>query len=87
MSLLDAIFGKAPEYDPEDDPLMPDARESRDHAFHVRQDGRRHASTMQLFTTLAGQQQATQRLLIIIIALLIASKVIDVSVFTGFLTP
>lgn len=88
MSLMDAIFGARPEYDPDTDPMaIPDERESKDQAFHVRQDARRYAAVMHTVTGVAGQQQGTQRLLIVIIALLIANKAIDVSFFTGLFTP
>jgi len=85
---MDAIFGKTPEYDPDTDPMAtPDEREANDQAFHVRQDARRYSAVMHTITGLAGQQQGTQRLLIVIILLLIASKAIDVSFLTGLVTP
>jgi hypothetical protein len=88
MSLLDALFGKPQEYNPETDPMaVPDENEVKNLSLHVRQCARRYASLKQGHVDMAGQLQSTQRLLIIIIGLLVANKIIDLSFLTGLVSP
>ena len=88
MSIMDLVFGKAAEYDETTDPLAtPDPRETRDHAFHVHQDTYRYRSLKKASVDAATETQSVRRLLLVIIVILIANKVIDVSFFTGLLQP
>lgn len=78
MSLFDVLFGKTPEYDPARDPMgHPDEREAKDLSLHVRQCAARYQTLMIAITEARANLHGTQRLLIIIIALLIANKAID----------
>jgi len=86
MTLLDSIFGQAPSYDADKDPYaIPDERESKDLALHVRACTRRYEMLMTEIAKTHQNVHSTQRLLVVIIALLIANKLIDVSVITGFM--
>lgn len=86
MALLDSIFGQAPVYDADKDPYaQPDERESKDLPLHVRACTRRYEMLMTEIAKTHQNVHATQRLLVVIIILLIANKIIDVSVLTGFL--
>lgn len=88
MSLLDVVFKKVPDYDPDNDPLAnPDEREAKDLPLHVRQCARRFSDLKRGHVQIDQQLQSTQKLLIILIMLLVANKVIDISFFTGFLSP
>lgn len=88
MSLMEAIFSKAPEYDPDTDPLAtPDEREGRDLPLHVRQCARRYGDLKKGHVEISAALQSTQRLLVILIVLLLANKAIDISFFTGLLSP
>lgn len=86
MALMDTIFGQAPTYNPEHDPLAnPDEKEAKDLPLHVRQCARRYESIMHGVTAAHAHIHGTQRLLVIIIILLIANKAIDVSMLSGLL--
>jgi hypothetical protein len=88
MSLLDVLFKNIPDYDADNDPLAtPDEREVKDLPLHVRQCARRFGDLKQSQVATAQQLQSTQKLLVIVIVLLLANKVIDVSSFTGWLSP
>lgn len=81
MSLLDIVFGKLPEYDASRDPMAhPDEREAKDLSLHVRQCAKRYETLMLAITEARANIYGTQRLLLVIIALLLANKVIDFSV-------
>lgn len=81
MSLLDIVFGKLPEYDASKDPMAhPDEREAKDLSLHVRQCAKRYETLMLAITEARANIFGTQRLLLIIIALLLMNKVIDFSV-------
>lgn len=81
MSLLDAFFGRPPDpYDPRLDPLAEaDPMESRKLSFHVRECARRWVELRLDLGALAIEQHRQNRMLWIVIALLVANKVIDVS--------
>jgi len=86
MSMLDVVFGKAPEYNADADPLaVPDDQEVKNLPLHVRQCARRYAALKQGHVDIWVQLQSTQRILILIVVLLLANKVIDLSVITGVL--
>jgi hypothetical protein len=88
MTLLDVLFGQPPVYDPELDPLAaPAPREDRKLGLHVELCTRRFADLKIGHTQLASQLHSTQRLLIILIGVLVASKAIDLSVLTGLVAP
>ena len=88
MSLLDALFRHTPEYDAGQDPLaVPDPQEDRNLSLHVRQCARRYSDLKRGHVEIAIQLQNTQKLLVAIIVVLIANKVIDVTAFTGLLSP
>ncbi len=83
MSLLDIVFGKLPEYDASRDPMAhPDEREAKDLSLHVRQCAMRYQTLMLAITEARANIYGTQRLLLVIIALLLMNKVIDFSVLT-----
>ncbi len=88
MSLLDVLFKNIPDYDADNDPLAtPDEREVKDLPLHVRQCARRFGDLKQSHVAMAQQLQSTQKLLIVLIVLLLANKAIDISFFTGLLSP
>lgn len=88
MSLLDVLFKSISDYDADNDPLArPDEREAKDLPLHVRQCARRFGDLKSSHVAIAQQLQSTQKLLIILIILLVANKAIDISFFTGLLSP
>lgn len=89
MSLLDTIIGSAPKaYDPEDDGLAKvDPLEGRSAPFAARRNTQRYVVVKEELSGVAAEVYGTRRLLVIIIALLIANKVIDVSVLASFVSP
>lgn len=88
MSLLDAIFGQPPSYDADSDPMaVPDEGEVKNLSLHVRQCAKRYAALRQGHAQMGVQLHGTQRLLIVIILVLVANKVIDISFLTGMLAP
>lgn len=87
MSLLDTILGKPPEhYDPEDDALAKvDPIETKSAPFAARRNAERYTKAMTTVSVVAQEVSGTRRLLLIIIALLIANKAIDIGVIAGLL--
>jgi len=88
MSLIEVLFKRVPDYDADNDPLAnPDEREAKDLPLHVRQCARRFSDLKRGHVQIDQQLQSTQKLLIVLIGLLVANKVIDISFFTGLLSP
>jgi hypothetical protein len=88
MTLLDVLFGQPPVYDPDLDPLAyPDPAEAKKLSLHVRQCTRRFADLKVGHVHLAAQLHYTQRLLVYLIIALVASKAIDITVLSGWITP
>lgn len=88
MTLFDAFFRGTPDYDSDNDPLAkPDEREAKDLPLHVRQCARRFSDLKKGHVEIAQQLQSTQKLLMIIILVLVSSKIIDLSVITGLVSP
>jgi predicted aspartyl protease len=80
VSFLDVVFGAPPEAPEEEDV---DQLEGRNLGLHVRECTRRYNDLNANIHKTAVEIYGTRRLLIIIIAILIANKVIDVSLLTG----
>lgn len=85
MSLMDALFKTIPDYEADNDPLAkPGEDEKGDLGLHVNLCAVRYSDLKQGHVQITQQLQMQQKLLMILIAILLLNKVIDISMITGF---
>lgn len=86
MSLADFLFKPISDYDAEQDPLArQDEREEHELDRHVTKCALRYGDLKRSHVEIRQQMQATQKLLVYLIIFLVATKVIDVSLWTGLI--
>lgn len=86
MTVIDFLFKSISDYDPDHDPLArQDDREEHDLGRHVTKCALRYGDLKKSHVEITQQMQSTQKLLVGLIIFLVATKVIDVSLWTGLL--
>lgn len=86
MSISDILFKNISDYDPDHDPLArEDEREESDLGRHVTKCALRYGDLKRSHVEITQQMQSTQKLLVGLILFLVATKVIDVSLWTGLI--
>ena len=83
--MLDVLFKSIEDYNPDHDPLArQDDREEHDLGRHVTKCALRYGDLKRSHVEITQQMQSTQMLLIGLILFLVSTKVIDISLWTGF---